>query len=291
MSRTAAWLAVLLLSALADAQLAPVGRLLGPVTVIAVVDGDTVVLESNLGPRTVRLIGIDSPETKHPERGRDPFGTEASAFVETLLPQGSLVWVELDLGTIDAFGRLLGYLYVEDPDGVWGVGDRRATQVNLAIAEAGFATVLTIEPNSTYADLYRDAVAAAREAGRGMHASGDPGKAETATTLPDDPVVIHCALYNPATPNDTDGEWISLRIREPVDTRGYYLYDESSKAVFRLPPGVREPGELRVGNPGQGVWNNGGDVIYLMRGDAIVDRWDYGDRLAPEGVVICRDDE
>ncbi len=150
--------------------------------------------------------------------------------------------------------------------------------------------MLTIEPNSTYADLYHDAVAAARAGGRGLWAAGDPPSAAPAAVLPGGPIVIRCALYNPTTPNDEGGEWVSLLIREPIDTRGHYLYDEGSKSVFRLPPGVQEPGELRVGNPGQGVWNNGGDVIYLKRGDAILDQWDYGDRLAPEGVVICRDE-
>ncbi|MFU8889249.1 MAG: thermonuclease family protein [Trueperaceae bacterium] len=290
MRKLATWLTLFALTGGVGAQLEPVGSLFGPVSVLTVIDGDTLVLESNLGPRTVRLIGIDAPETSHPERGRDPYGPEARAFVAALLPEGTPVWVELDLGVNDAFGRLLAYLYVEDPDGTWVVEGRPAAQVNLAIAEAGFATELTIEPNSTYADLYRDSVASAREAGRGMWAPGEAATDHLAA-LPEGPIVIHCALYDPATPNDEDGEWVSLLIREPVDTRGYYLYDEGSRSTFRLPPGIQEPGALRVGNPGQGVWNNGGDVIYLKRGDAIVDQWDYRDRLAPEGVVICRDEE
>ncbi len=281
----------LLLAGLASGQLEPVGSLLGPVPLASVIDGDTVVLTSNLGPRTVRLIGIDAPESNHPERGREPFGAEARAFVAALLPEGTPVWVELDFGLTDAYGRLLAYLYVEDPAGTWLVEGRRAAQVNLAIAEAGFATVMTIEPNSTYADLYEDAVAEARARASGMWAPGDTATVDGAAALPDGPIVIRCALYNPTTPNDANAEWVSLLIREPIDTRGYYLYDEGSKSTFRLPPGVQGPGELRVGNPGQGVWNNSGDVIYLKRGDEVIDRWDYSDRLAPEGVVICRDDD
>jgi endonuclease YncB( thermonuclease family) len=69
-------LAGLLLAALgaASGQRTPIGPLYGPVPVAAVRDGDTLVVASNVGPRTVRLIGVDAPETQHPTVGREPFG-------------------------------------------------------------------------------------------------------------------------------------------------------------------------------------------------------------------------
>lgn len=276
------------LLALAFAQRPPVGPLFGPVPVVQVIDGDTLVVASNVGPRTVRLIGVDAPEMWHPTRGREPFGPEAAAFVRSWLPAGTPVWLELDLGVEDDFGRLLAYVYVEDPDGDWSLDGLSATQVNLALAASGFGSVMTIAPNLTYADLYEDAVAAARADGRGVRAA--PAEASRESGLPPGPIVIACALYDPEAPNDTDGEWVSLLVREPIDTRGYYLRDEGSGATFRLPAGVQEPGEITVHNPGQGVWNNGGDTIFLELGGALVDTWDYGDQLAQEGVVVCRDD-
>ena len=82
---------------------------------------------------------------------------------------------------------------------------------------------------------------------------------------------------------------MSILIREQLDTRGYYLWDEGSRGRLDPPPGIQEPGELRIVNPGQGIWNNSGDTISLNRGDEVVDEWDYREQLAPEGTVICWD--
>ena len=271
---------------LGAAQSAPVGTFYGPVPVLAVVDGDTLVLESNLGPRTVRLIGIDAPEMRRPQGGPEPYGIEARAFLEALLPPGTPVWVEVDLAPTDAYGRLLAYLYVADPAGDWLVADATATQVNLAVVEAGWATPLTIAPNETYADLYERAAAASEAGRRGLWA----GSPYVTADWPTGPILIWCALVNPSTPNDEAGEWVSVLLRVPLDTRGYYLFDEGSKARFRLPAGVQPAGELRVENPGRGVWNNAGDTIYLMLGDQVVDAWDYTAHVTRvEDVVLCRD--
>ena len=293
MPRAASRVLALLLfaaAALAAAQPAPVGRLFGPVPVATVLDGDTFVVASNVGPRTVRLVGVDAPETQHPTVGREPFGPEAAAWLRVRLPEGTLVWLELDFGPEDGFGRLLAYAYVPDPAGAWTIDGTTATQVNLELVAAGLARVLTIAPNVTYADRYEAAEEAAQEAARGMWAAPGAERVGLADDgLPDGAIAIRCALYDPDTPNDTDGEWVSLLLREPLDTRGYYLWDEGSGTAFRLPVGLQPPGEIRVHNPGQGVWNNGGDVIYLMLGETVVDAWDYTDERAGEGVVLCRD--
>jgi len=281
------WVVLLtVLAAVGAAQPVPVGDVLGPVPLLSVIDGDTVVVESNLGPRTVRLIGIDAPEMRHPERGREPFAPEASAFLNERLPPGTEVWVETDATLVDGYGRLLAYLYVPDVDGAWTIGDARATQLNLAIAEAGYASVMTIEPNARYAPLYEAAVERARAAERGMWGGSPFVNAD----WPVGPIIVWCALYNPSTPGDEDGEWVSVLVRAPLDTTGYYLWDEGSKTRFPLPRGVQPPGELRIHNPGRGVWNNGGDTIFLMLAGETVDAWDYTPHLVrQEDAVVCRD--
>jgi endonuclease YncB( thermonuclease family) len=295
------WLFVVVITLLLGsvvAQLVPLGVLYGPVPVQAVTDGDTLVVESDTGPRTVRLIGIDAPERGQPTSVGTAFAAHASAFLGTLLPPGTPVWLELDEGTLDPYGRLLAYVYVSDEVGPWSIGDVRVRQVNLALAEAGLATVLTVPPNSAYEHMYQLAVEQARAAGRGMWgqapavdatASGDAPSGATSLAGRVVPVAISCALYNPDTPNDANGEWVSLLVEAIFDTTGLYLYDQGSKSVFLLPAGVQEPGEIRVHNPGQGVWNNGGDVIYLMHGAEVVDAWDYSGRSAAQGRVVCRE--
>lgn len=289
-----------------DAPVTPVSQLYGPVPLARIVDGDTLVVESNIGPRTVRLIGIDTPEIGSGEPG----GREAQAHLARLLGPGLLIWLELDLGLEDIYGRLLAYVYVPDANGAWEHAGMRVSQVNLAMIEAGWARTLTIAPNVTYADLYRAAARQAEAAERGIWAPdfGSAAGAEqdtagaqsgsaaaendavTADGSADDepPIRLHCGLLNPTTPNDV-GEWVSVMLTEPYDTRGYYLFDEGSRSIFRLPAGVQSAGELRISNPGQGVWNNSGDVIYLMKGGAVVDMWEYAGHEARSGVIVCRD--
>lgn len=83
-------------------------------TVLRVIDGDT--LEVHLDGRTdrVRLIGVDTPETVHPEGGVEPWGPEASSFTKTLLPPGTQVRLQLDVQQRDRYGRLLVHLYLLD---------------------------------------------------------------------------------------------------------------------------------------------------------------------------------
>jgi micrococcal nuclease len=129
----------------------------GRATVTGVVDGDTIDVEIAGRTERVRLIGIDTPETKKPDSPVECYGPEASAFTASLLPIGTEVLIERDIVGRDDYGRLLGYVHLVDADG------RTTTFVNLEIVEQGYAGPLTIEPNSTFA---RDFAAAARRAER-----------------------------------------------------------------------------------------------------------------------------
>lgn len=287
--------AIVLCLALAPAALAqdlrPVSRLHGPVPVLDVIDGDTVVLGSDLGPRTVRLIGIDTPEMSE--------GAPALAARERLraLLDGRQVWVEIGAEAEDRYSRLLAYLYVDDPDGRWDLGGRRATQVNLAMVEEGWADTLTIAPNTAYAGLYAAARASALARGAGLWAdAGSPAAAaapeDLASGADADGALprLYCALVNPSTPRDFGAEWVSVWLPEPMDTTGYYLWDEGSGKTFYLPSGVQRAGELVVPNPGDAVWNNDGDTIYLMRGGQVVDAWTYSEEQGRrQDQVFCRD--
>lgn len=103
--------------------------------------------------------------------------------------------------------------------------------------------------------------------------------------------MVSCVLYDPDTPNDTDGESVTLLLRVRLDTRGYYVWDEGSRTAFWLPVGEQGPGELVIENPGQGVWNNGGDTVFLMPGKAIVDAWDYTDSRPGRSGTVFRERE
>ena len=130
----------------------------GAAEVVRVVDGDTVVLRLASGEESVRLIGIDTPETVKPNTPVQCFGPEASAHTHELLPDGTRVRVTRDAEARDHFGRLLLY--------VWRADDDRF--VNLDLATGGFARPLSIAPNTAHAADVAAAVDDARRAGRGL---------------------------------------------------------------------------------------------------------------------------
>ena len=137
--------------------LAPVAELRGPYLVEHVVDGDTIDVLMDGRKEPVRLIGIDTPETKDPNQPVQPFGPEASAFTTRLLGNRQ-VWLELDAQQRDQYGRILAYVYYEDDTGSWTWNGHRLAQANLQIALSGLADVLTIPPDVRYAELYTYAV-------------------------------------------------------------------------------------------------------------------------------------
>ena len=89
----------------------PKGR---QVLVTAVVDGDTIHVGRGWRHTRVRLIGVDTPETVHPKKPIEFFGPEASEFTKSSLAGK---WVHLEFepsDQIDAYGRLLAYVFMED---------------------------------------------------------------------------------------------------------------------------------------------------------------------------------
>ena len=131
-----------------DADTTPptVGAVEANAVVEYVIDGDTVDLVIDGREERVRLIGIDTPET-FPEDAIECYGPEAAIYVESLIPIGTPVRIERDTVNRDDYGRILGYVYRAD-DGVF---------VNYEIVRQGYATPLSIEPNTTYERLFVDA--------------------------------------------------------------------------------------------------------------------------------------
>ncbi|MEY4165628.1 MAG: hypothetical protein RL419_1470 [Actinomycetota bacterium] len=128
-----------------------------------VVDGDTVVLDFGEAEETVRLIGIDTPETVKPNTPVECFGPEASERTKALLPAGTKVRVERDIEARDRYGRLLAYLRRIN-DGLF---------VNESLVTDGYATPLRIEPNVAYAVDFARAAEQARAAQLGLWAVCD----------------------------------------------------------------------------------------------------------------------
>ena len=129
-------------------------------TVDYVVDGDTVDLIIDGVEERVRLIGIDTPETKKENTPIECFGLEATAFAQSLLPEGTQLYVERDVEARDVYGRLLAYIYRID-SGIF---------VNLEIVRQGYAQPLTIPPNVAHSTEFVEAARAAERANLGLWA-------------------------------------------------------------------------------------------------------------------------
>lgn len=81
-------------------------------TVTEVIDGDTIRTSNHA---KIRLVGLDTPETKHPRKPVQCFGREASQKMNDLVA-GKTVYLVVDptQSSKDKYGRDLFYIYLED---------------------------------------------------------------------------------------------------------------------------------------------------------------------------------
>lgn len=127
--------------------------------VIEVFDGDTISVERNNTIEKVRLIGIDTPETKDPRKPVQCFGKEASNYTHQLL-DGRRVHLEIEVsqGERDRYGRILAY--VRRDDGLF---------VNQQLVAEGYAHEYTYQENEYRYQLeFREAERLARDQQKGL---------------------------------------------------------------------------------------------------------------------------
>ena len=170
--------------AAAGAALAPAaGAVPLDATVVSVVDGDTMKVRARGALTTVRLIGIDTPETRHPSKPVQCFGPAATRAAKRLLPPGRAVRLVTDptQDTRDRYGRFLAYVYPRGKAGARG-------SVNYALVASGAAKVYVYGGVPfEYAGTFRSAQGRARTAGVGLWGGtcrGDTTKPDPSTARP-----------------------------------------------------------------------------------------------------------
>jgi micrococcal nuclease len=124
-------------------------------TVVAVADGDTIEVARDGERDTVRLLGVDTPETRHPTEPVECFGPEAAAYTARRLT-GRTVRLEGDVEARDLYDRRLAYVILE--------GER----FNDELLRLGYAELLVIEPNHAHARTMLRAELEAKRAGLGL---------------------------------------------------------------------------------------------------------------------------
>ncbi len=125
------------------------------VTVSQVIDGDTIRLSDG---RTVRYIGVDTPETVHPTKGVECFGQAASSFNRSLVA-GQTVELEKDVSETDRYGRLLRYVWLKDQ------------LINLVLVEHGYAYASSYPPDIAHQPVFQAVQTTAQQQARGLWAS------------------------------------------------------------------------------------------------------------------------
>lgn len=127
-------------------------------TIMSVSDGDTVKASVNGKTETLRLIGVDTPETVDPRKTVQCFGHEASDFTKkSLLGKSVHIHADSTQADRDKYGRLLRYVFLED-----------GTNFNLQLIQAGYAFEYTYKVPYQYQKEFKAAQASASTQKKGL---------------------------------------------------------------------------------------------------------------------------
>jgi micrococcal nuclease len=101
--------------------------------VLAVADGDTILVDMYGQTETIRFIGVDTPETQHPNKPVQCYGPQASQYLKNRL-EGEYVRLEVDplSDNRDRYDRLLRFVYTKDDE-----------LVNLSLVSQGYGFAVT----------------------------------------------------------------------------------------------------------------------------------------------------
>jgi micrococcal nuclease len=140
------------------------------VEVTRVIDGDTIKVDLQGKTESVRLIGIDTPESRVNDKairdsersGQDlaaivDQGRQATAFTRSKVKKGDTVRLETDVRKRDRYHRILAYVWLND-----------GTMLNEAIVRAGYAQPVTYPPNVKYQTIFQEAARDAWKNRRGL---------------------------------------------------------------------------------------------------------------------------
>ncbi len=141
-----------------------------PAEVIRVIDGDTLQIWYYEAEMTVRLIGIDTPESKPNKKAYEDAkctkenlwdiirqGKMATEYVKNLVKPGDKIFLRLDKDETDMYNRILAYVYLKD-----------GTFLNYKIIYDGYAVTMPIYPNYYFRWKFYWAHRGAMEDGRGL---------------------------------------------------------------------------------------------------------------------------
>ena len=119
-------------------------------------DGDTIiVLDDSEKEITVRLIGIDTPESVNPDENKNnEYGEIASKYTKELLGQFRTLYLQYDEGREDTYGRTLAYVWLRNDVDINDTNSVASYMFNAILVSQGYADTMTIAPNIKYAATF-----------------------------------------------------------------------------------------------------------------------------------------
>jgi micrococcal nuclease len=147
--------------------------------VTKLVDGDTFDAAINGRTERIRMLNIDTPETKDPNEDVQCLGPEAAKLLEALIPVGTTVTLEYDEERFDQYDRTLAGVFTTD-----------GTLVNAEVARQGLAAAIVIGSNDRFYPPVLEAQEEAITSGRGLYS------AEVACTIPGRVAAVTAAAEN-----------------------------------------------------------------------------------------------
>lgn len=129
---------------------------------LEVIDGDTLSVNYEGEQVSVRLIGVDAPESVHPEESNNSeLGKLADQYLRDLMADTTYVYLEFDQEKYDTYDRLLAYVYFSE-DATF------EESLNYQLVAEGYAINREYKPNVRYANLLEQASRRAAEQGKGL---------------------------------------------------------------------------------------------------------------------------
>jgi micrococcal nuclease len=111
------------------------------------VDGDTASFIYNNESIKVRFLAIDTPETKHPTKGVEPYGEEASEYTCSKITNAKKIILEFDDNSskTDKYNRYLAWVWVD------------GSLLQKELIDLGYAKVAYLYADYTYTDQLKEA--------------------------------------------------------------------------------------------------------------------------------------
>ncbi len=121
------------------------------VQVVRVVDGDTLIVRLKGEQVRVRLIGIDAPESVHPDAKRNSEqGKTASEHLKAGLHKGDVVYLTYDKEQTDKYKRTLAYVWLDTPPQDPSESDVAHLMLNGVLVSKGYANPKAFKPNTHF---------------------------------------------------------------------------------------------------------------------------------------------